>query len=201
MAGRYPIKCDQGSTLVRSFRVTSRRGEVRTVTNTTNPTIGVDRPHGLSVGDEVCIAGVAGAVGVNNTPLTPVWTVASVPSSTTFTVATDAPGVFVAPAGDARPGAVSVPRSLVGYTARMQVRTSVAAEAAVVDATTENGAMVIAPPAGSAVVHQVRLTVAASATAALAPGVYRYDVEIVSTDAVVERIAEGPLTIRAEVTR
>ncbi len=198
MAGRYPIRQDQGATLSRSFRVTSKRGEVVDVANTVNPLVRVDRPHGLSVGNEVCVARVQGSTGVNNTPLTPVWVVATVPSSTTFTVATDAPGEFL---DTLVKGIVSVPRSIVGYSARMQVRPAAESTVILLEASTAGGGIVIAAPTGSAVVHQVRVTASAAATAALAADTYRYDVEIESPGGVVERISEGPFSIRVEVTR
>jgi hypothetical protein len=56
-------------------------GGITGVTNSTSPTITTSSAHGLVVGNMVTIASVGGATGVNGT-----WAVASVPSSTTFTV-------------------------------------------------------------------------------------------------------------------
>lgn len=194
MAGRYPIRCDQGSTLVRSFRVTTQRGRVRDVTDTANPAVRVDRPHGLVMGDEVVIIGVVGADGLNNTTVVPVWVVASVPTATSFTIATDAPGFYE------DGGLVATPRPLDGYTARMQVRPDVDSPTILASLTGGDGTAIVAPP-GSGVLHLVRITIPATLTAALAADTYRYDVEIEATDGTVERIAEGPFTVRAEVTR
>lgn len=194
MAERYPIRCDQGSTLVRTFRDTSWRGGILAVVNQVNPIVTVDRPHSLSVGDEVVIVGAIGSVGLNNTRLVPVWTVTTVPSATAFGVATDAPGAYVSG------GFVAVPRDDTGHMARMQVRTSVEAAEAVLDLTDGAGTAVVAP-AGSLVVHAVEVTVAAATTAAMAPGAYRYDLEIEGPTGVVRRLAEGSFLVRGEVTR
>lgn len=60
------------------------------VTNTVNPTITTTAAHSLTVGQTVVISGVLGATGVNGT-----WVVASVPSTTTFTITLNvAPGVW-----------------------------------------------------------------------------------------------------------
>lgn len=59
------------------------------VTNVANPTITTSAAHGLAVGNVVSIFSVGGAVGVNG-----VFTVASVPTSTTFTITASAPGAY-----------------------------------------------------------------------------------------------------------
>ena len=59
------------------------------VTNTANPTITTSAAHGLAVGDLVAIFDVGGATGVNGN-----FTVASVPTTTTFTITASAPGVY-----------------------------------------------------------------------------------------------------------
>lgn len=63
---------------------------VTAVTNTTNPTITTSAAHGLSVGDKVAIMKVLGSTGVNG-----VFTVATVPNSTSFTITLgSAPGAY-----------------------------------------------------------------------------------------------------------
>lgn len=73
---------------------------ITNVTNTTNPTITTAVPHGLQPGQNITIAGVGGAVGVNAT-----FTVLAVGASAAgggsattgsnnFTVTTTAPGVY-----------------------------------------------------------------------------------------------------------
>lgn len=59
------------------------------VTNVANPTITTVGAHGLAVGDRVAISGVVGATGVNGN-----FDVATVPTSTTFTITASAPGAY-----------------------------------------------------------------------------------------------------------
>ena len=59
------------------------------VTNAVNPTITTSAAHGLVVGEVVNIFSVGGATGVNGS-----FTVATVPTSTTFTITATAPGVY-----------------------------------------------------------------------------------------------------------
>lgn len=59
------------------------------VTNVANPTITTSAAHGLAVGNVVAIFNVGGAAGVNGN-----FTVATVPTATTFTITAAAPGVY-----------------------------------------------------------------------------------------------------------
>lgn len=195
VAGKYAIKADQGSTFSRSFKVDSLVAMITGVTNVANPVITTDCGHGLAPGAVIVINGVVGASGVNNCGPTPVWSVAAVPSPTTFTIAVPPPGVYISG------GTVARPRILSGYSARMQVRTSVEATTVAVEATTGNGRIVIAAPTGSPVVNQATVTIDAVTMAALAAGAYRYDLEIVSPTGVVTRLVEGGFAVKAEVTR
>jgi len=87
------------------------------------------------------------------------------------------------------------PVSLVGYTARMQVRGIPSSSDIVIELTTENGRITLGGVAGT-----VTLTIAASDTAALAAGSMKYDLELVN-GIVVERLLMGTFTVRSEVTR
>jgi hypothetical protein len=85
---------------------------------------------------------------------------------------------------------------LTGYTARMQVRTSIdAAGAATLSLTTENGRIVLGGTAGT-----ITLTAEATATQAVTAGAYVYDLELVS-GSTVTRLVQGSFTLRGEVTR
>lgn len=69
--------------------------KVSSVSNVVNPTITTPFAHGLLVGQTVAILGVQGATGANG-----VFTVASVPTGTTFTITLGvAPGAYVAGTG------------------------------------------------------------------------------------------------------
>lgn len=86
------------------------------------------------------------------------------------------------------------PVDLFGYTARMQVRSSPSSPKVVDELTTENGRIKIS--GGMLTLHWK-----AEKTSSIPAGGYRYDIEIESADGNVERILEGALIIRREVTR
>lgn len=86
--------------------------------------------------------------------------------------------------------------NLTGYTGRMQVRAAVGSPTTIVELTTSNGRMTLGGAAGT-----ITLAITASDTAALAPGQYVYDMEMVSSGGEVTRLLEGRATVSAEVTR
>ena len=87
------------------------------------------------------------------------------------------------------------PVSLVGWTARMQVRRRMPSTGALVDLTTENSGIVLGGAAGT-----VTVTIAATATDDLPVGEHVYDLELVN-GSVVERLVMGSFTVRGEVSR
>jgi hypothetical protein len=78
----------------------------------------------------------------------------------------------------------------------MQVRTAANAESTILALTTENGRISLGGTAGT-----VSLNVAANVTANLTPGLYVYDLEVVSGGGEVTRLIEGNFNVKAEVTR
>lgn len=86
--------------------------------------------------------------------------------------------------------------NLSGYTARMQLRSSVSTSAAALSLTTENGRIALTANTGT-----ITLSVSATDTAALTAGRYVYDLELVSGGGQVTRVMEGVVTVSAEVTR
>jgi hypothetical protein len=82
---------------------------------------------------------------------------------------------------------------LTDYSARMQVRT-LTGGALVLDLADGDGITL-----GGAT-GEITIDLAEEVTAALAPGDYRYDLELVDADENVERFAEGFFTVTAEVT-
>lgn len=88
------------------------------------------------------------------------------------------------------------PINLTGYTARMHVRTAANASSTTLELTTENSRIALGGTAGT-----VTLTVAANVTANLTPGLYVYDLEVVSGGGEVTRLVEGNFNVKAEVTR
>ena len=91
------------------------------------------------------------------------------------------------------------PYDIGNYTARMQVRATVASTSIVLELTTANGRITLGNTAETK--GQVNLLVSATTTAALTPGLYVYDLELVSSTGVVDRILEGNFKVSAEVTR
>ena len=85
--------------------------------------------------------------------------------------------------------------NLTGYTARMQLRTSVQNDSVVLELTDSNGRIALGGTAGT-----ITLTVTAADMTTLPPLKYVYDLELVN-GAVVTRLVQGTFTVRPEVTR
>ena len=92
----------------------------------------------------------------------------------------------------------SVLRDLTGYTARMKIKENVADTAALLELTTENGRIVIDADQATNT-GEMSLAIAASVTASLDFDRGVYDLELVN-GAVVERLLEGKVIFRKEVT-
>ena len=86
--------------------------------------------------------------------------------------------------------------NLTGYTARMQVRSTLESASTVVELTTANGRITLGGSAGT-----ITLTVSATDTAALTAGRGVYDLELVSGSGIVTRLLQGVATISRNVTR
>lgn len=86
--------------------------------------------------------------------------------------------------------------SLTGYTARMQVRPTVASSTILFELTVGNGRISV-----NAVAGQISLIVSSTDTAAMTWRSGVYDLEIVSGGGVVTRIMQGNATLSPEVTR
>lgn len=90
---------------------------------------------------------------------------------------------------------LGVPVTLIGYTARMQVRPTVSSTEVLLDATTLNGKIVLSTLGG------VTLTLSALETAAITWRKGKYDIELVSATGIVTRLVQGEITVSPEVTR
>lgn len=89
-----------------------------------------------------------------------------------------------------------VPIDVSGYTARMQVRRTYDAPTALLNLTTENGAITLGGVAGTLVVEAAEaLTTGLPAKPAV------YDLELISPAGVVVRLIRGAATISPEVTK
>lgn len=85
---------------------------------------------------------------------------------------------------------------LTGYTARMQVRSSIDADAVLLSLTTENGGIVLGGANGT-----VELVMIAAQTAAQTWLKGVYDLELVRSDGYVTRFVQGAIATYKEVTR
>lgn len=86
--------------------------------------------------------------------------------------------------------------NLTGYTARMQVRSTLESAEALIELTTANGRIALGGAAGT-----ITLTISATDTAALTAGRGVYDLELVSGSGIVTRLLQGVATISRNVTR
>lgn len=91
--------------------------------------------------------------------------------------------------------ALAVPITLVGYTARMQVRKSLDADSAVLTLTSVAG-ITLGGAAGT-----IALEVAAAKMSQILAGTYYYDLELTSSTGKVTRLLQGKFTVTREVTR
>jgi hypothetical protein len=86
--------------------------------------------------------------------------------------------------------------NLQGYTARMQVRSTLESATALIELTTANGRIALGGAAGT-----ITLSISATDTAALTAGRGVYDLELVSGSGIVTRLLQGVATISRNVTR
>lgn len=93
-------------------------------------------------------------------------------------------------------GAQAPALDLTGYTARMQVRTELAAQDVLLELTGANGRITITPLDG-----RIDITVSATDTAALEFERAMYDLEIESAGGEVTRVLAGMVTLSRQVTR
>jgi hypothetical protein len=84
---------------------------------------------------------------------------------------------------------------LTGYTARLMVRTSLAAPEPFITLTTENGGITLGGAAGT-----ITLSISATDTAAISENAGFYDLEMI-LGSVVTRLLQGAVSISREVTR
>lgn len=88
------------------------------------------------------------------------------------------------------------PVNLTGYTAKMQVRQSVASEEVLLELSTTNGKIQLTPLTGT-----ITLVFSAATTAAINWKRGKYDLELTSADGTVTRLIEGEINISKEITR
>lgn len=85
---------------------------------------------------------------------------------------------------------------LTGYTARSQVRSSYTSATTILNLTSQAGTLTITANTGT-----IAFNVSATTTAALTPGNYVWDLELVDATGIVTRLVGGTCTVTPEVTR
>lgn len=89
-----------------------------------------------------------------------------------------------------------VPVDVVGYTARMQVRPNKSSDEVIVEASTDNGYIVVGPEEGT---FHINIPADVTATITQTRGVY--DLEVTDGGGIVTRLLEGGVCVSKEVTR
>lgn len=89
------------------------------------------------------------------------------------------------------------PIDLADYTAKLQMRVNASSSTALLTLDDEGGLILNSPDTGSLLIE-----ISSTASSALTPGSYVYDLEITDTNtSLVTRLIRGALIINAEVTR
>jgi len=88
------------------------------------------------------------------------------------------------------------PIDITGYDVLMQVRLTPESATVVLEISTGNGYAVVSGPEG-----KISISVPSDITAALEPGVYVYDLDIIDLSSNSQRLIEGQFEITAEVSR
>lgn len=181
MSVTYNTVIDQGADWYINFIYKQPAVITNVVGNGTTVTYTCD--NAFAIGQTVAIDGVIPNVyNLQNK------TIAS-SNSTSFTVTNGATGIYISG------GIATVPMNLLGYTARLQVRSLPNDPTAVLTLTTENGGISITALTGLVEVHAT-----ATQTGAIDAGTYVYDIEIVN-GAIVTRLAQGQVVVSPQVTR
>ena len=89
---------------------------------------------------------------------------------------------------------IFTPVDITGYTVKMQVRQKIGSPV-ILEISTANGRVTLIPLSGI-----INLQVAASDTASLPPGLYRYDLDLTDTNGFVTKFIEGSFEIRGSIT-
>ena len=88
---------------------------------------------------------------------------------------------------------------VTGFTARLQIRSTLETVTTLLDLTTENAGIILGGVAGT-----IQLVILPAATTAMVPTDYEeavYDLEIISGSGIVTRIMKGAIILSTEVTR
>lgn len=188
------FKMYQGSTFSEVIRWESSTKVYKNITNVTQaaPCVVTATSHGLSNGWRVKITNVGGMTDINSTEN---YNVVSNVTANSFELnSVNSVGYKAYTTGGILE--YNQPVSLTGYTARMQLRTSIDSTTTIDEYTTVNGKIQL-DIANSA----ITILVDAVTTAAYTFSSAVYSLEMVSGTGVVSQIATGTITLVKEITR
>lgn len=173
---------DQGADWYATF-IYKQPAEITGIT-ANGTTVNYTAVNGFTGGQKVSIDGV----------IPPIYnlqdvTIASA-SGSNFTVTNAATGIYISG------GLATSPVNVIGYTAKMQLRSLPEDTDAVLTLTSQDGDITVTGAQGQFDVHAT-----STQTRAINPGYYYYDIEITSQGGIVTRLAQGQIEVSAEVTR
>lgn len=196
-AGKVHLEIQQGEDFSFPFRWATSTPTFKAITGITKaaPPVITATGHGLVNGWPVALTNVGGMTQINgsNPPEVTDYRAATVLSSGTLSLPIDASGYSTYTSGGVLQ--YPTPRSLSGYTARMQIRARVTSSTTLLELTTANSRITI-----DDTTKLITLSLTAAVTAGLTWRQGVYDLEMVS-GGVVETIMYGNVKVLKEVTR
>jgi hypothetical protein len=182
MAVSYNTTMDQGADWYITF-IYKQPAEITNIT-ASGSVVNFTALNGFTAGQVVSIDGVLPPqYNLQNV------TIASA-SASNFTVTNGATGIYISG------GIATSPVNVVGYTAKMQLRSLPQDANAVLTLTSAAGEISVIGAQGQFDVHAT-----AAQTGAIDEGTYYYDIEITSQGGIVTRLAQGQIVVTPEVTR
>lgn len=187
------LKMYQGSTFEEVFRWASSTKVYKGITNITKaaPAVITAAGHSIPAGWRFKVTNVVGMKEINSDSE---YHIASETTTDTITINSLNSLAYTAYTSG---GVVeySLPVSLTGYTARMQLRPKVVSEEVILELTTENGGIIIDPVAAT-----IKVLIDATQTQALTFSSCVYSLEMVKSGKVTQLVS-GSISLEKEVTR
>lgn len=186
------LKIIQGSTFSQVLRWESSTKVYKTITSITNsaPVIIYSTAHGIPSGWRAKVTNVLGMKEINSTDY---YTITSTTTDTVTINSVNSLGYTAYTSGGVLE--YNEPINLSGYTARMQIRSSLAGDI-ITELTTDNAKIVLDNTAKT-----ITFTMSATETAAFSFNSAVYSLELVSSGGQVTQLVNGNVTLVKEVTR
>lgn len=187
------LKIIQGSTFSQVLRWEGSTKIYKTITSITNsaPVVIYSTAHGIPPGWRTKVTNVVGMKEINSTDY---YTVTSTTTDTVTINSVNSIGYTAYTSGGVLE--YNSPIDLSGYTARMQIRSTLSSDTVLSELTTANNKIVLDNTAKT-----ITLTLSATETAAFSFNTAVYSLEMVSSGGQVTQLVNGNLTLVKEVTR